>query len=74
MKMNEEKEMNVEKTEFDSDEQIRKLIDESIDEIDVSIRKIGLKISNLLASISEDKISKIWSKGRIILKEKLKKG
>jgi hypothetical protein len=72
--MEEEKEINVEKTEFDSDEQIRKLIDESIDDIDVSIRKIGLKISNLLTSISEDKISKIWSKGRIILKEKLKKG
>jgi hypothetical protein len=71
IKMSEEKEK---KTEFDSDEQIRKLIDESIDDIDISMRKIGLKISNLLASISEDKISKIWDKGRIILKEKLKKG
>ena len=72
--MDEEKEKIEEKPEFNSDEQIRKLIDESIDDLDLSIRKIGLKISNLLTSISEDKISKIWNRGRIILKEKLKKG
>ena len=68
----EEKEKN-ESEELSSDDQIKKLIDDSIDEIDSSMRKIGLKISNLLTKISEDKISEIWNKGRIILKQKLRK-
>ena len=56
-----------------SDEKIKKLIDDSIDEIDSSMRKIGLNISNLLTKISEDKIGEIWEKGKIILKQKLKR-
>ena len=68
----EEKEKN-EPEELNSDEQIKKLIDDSIDEIDFSMRKIGLNISNLLSKISEDKIGEIWEKGKIILKQKLKK-
>jgi hypothetical protein len=69
----EEKEKN-EPEELNSDEQIKKLIDDSIDEIDFSMRKIGLNISNLLSKISEDKIGEIWEKGKIILKQKLRKG
>ena len=60
------------KEELEYEEEIKKTLDESIDEIDSSMKTIGGKFSNLLLKISEDKISKIWDKGRLILKHKLR--
>jgi len=59
--------------EIDTDEKIKRLIDETIDELSNTTSKLSYKISNLLASISEDKLKEMLNKGRIILKQKLRK-
>jgi hypothetical protein len=56
------------------DDDIEKVIDETIDELDITVKKSGRRILDVLLDGVVTKLEEVWNDNKIILKQKIKKG
>lgn len=61
------------KDEPKTDKEVKKILNEAIDDLDENFRKTGRNFLKVIANIIEDKVSKIWEKNKIIVKNKIDK-
>ena len=61
------------KENMNRDKEIKKVLDDAIEELDENFRKAGHSFLSIITKTIESKISELWKKNKMIVKNKINK-